>query len=196
MSCSYTVLPLHSILILINWPILWPIIALPSLVPHAFTQLWESGSHLSDHCLTTQATQTALTDGFCSQPSTEARDIFRLILGKAPSLAFATFLHNKVHCAVVEPGSGTWPGFSFSLEQQLDKGQTSHSDTHSNTAMALYHQPVAGLSLYFFDRSGHLAKQHSARLASHSWSAHLALGQQLHRTLHQLTHSYVPASSL
>lgn len=114
--------------------------------------LKESGSHLSDHCLP-KANQTTLTDSFYSQPNTEVREIFRQILVKAPNLAFSALLHNRVHCAGIESGSGTWPGIYFSSRQQVDnKGQTSHSDTHKNKAMTFYHQPVAHLP-YFFGRS-------------------------------------------
>lgn len=77
-SCFYDiVLPLHSFLILIFWPIL-------PLAYHCSAQscptclhptLTESGSCPPDHRLPTKTNQASLTNGFYSQPNTEARVI-------------------------------------------------------------------------------------------------------------------------
>lgn len=109
----------------------WPITTLPSLVPPAFIQLWDSLAPAYLILAFQQRHHKPLWQvPFIHSPTLEW-DIFS-------SLALSKPLCNRAHSEVAQSGSGIWPYISFALQQQLHhRGQQNHSDTNSNKAEPL-----------------------------------------------------------
>lgn len=152
------VLPLHSFLILFIYSFcLWPITALPSLIPPAFIQLWQSLAPA--HLITAfqqRQTKPLWQMAFIHSPTLKREKFKRKILvndetGTKPCVLHITIQQGSLWSHTAWKWYLTWHFlFSLGAAAEPQRGQTSHSDSHTqcNRTTTFYYQSTAGISSY------------------------------------------------